>query len=190
MSSARWQEGHRSALLFLFLVLAAGGGAALLRLPVGIFPRTTFPRVVVSVDAGDRPAGRMVIEVTRPLENAIRSVQGVRSLRSNSSRGSCDISVNFDWGTDMIARTLMIEAAIARVLPSLPQGTAYEVRRMDPTVFPVLGLSMRSRARSLVELRDLALYDLRPRLSAIRGVAQIDVLGGRSEAADSPSVET
>jgi CzcA family heavy metal efflux pump len=176
-----WLDTHRRSILFLFVVLAAGGIVSLTSLPIGLFPRTTFPRVVVSVDAGDRPAGRMVIEVTRPLEDAIRAVQGVRDLRSNSSRGACDISVNFDWGTNMIERTLMVEAAIARILPSLPAGTEYEVKRMDPTVFPVLGLSMRSPGRSLIELRDRALYDLRPRLSTIRGVARIDVLGGRTE---------
>lgn len=177
----RWLDTHRRSTLFMFLVLAAGGVVSLTSLPIGLFPRITFPRVVVSVDAGDRPAGRMVVEVTRPLEDAIRAVQGVRDLRSNSTRGACDISVNFDWGVDMIARTLMAEAAIARILPSLPDGTSYEVRRMDPTVFPVIGLSMRSPQRSLIELRDHALYDLRPRLSTIRGVARIDVLGGRTQ---------
>ena len=181
MSLSRWLDEHRRSLLFAFVLLALGGIASLWSLPLGLFPRTTFPRVVVSVDAGDRPADRMVVEVTRPLEEEIRSVLGVRDVRSNSSRGSCDISVNFDWGTDMISRTLMVQAAIARVLPSLPSGTSYRVRRMDPTVFPVLGLSMRSKSRSLVELKDRARYDLGPRLSATRGVATIAVLGGRSQ---------
>ena len=52
---------------------------------------------------------------------------------------------------------------------------------MDPTVFPVIGLSLSSKSRSLVELRDRALYDLRPRLSTIHGVSRIVVLGGRTE---------
>jgi multidrug efflux pump subunit AcrB len=181
LSLADWTGAHRRSLLFGFLVLALGGIASLWSLPVGLFPRTTFPRVVVSVDAGDRPADRMVVEVTRPLEEEIRAVLGVRDVRSSSSRGSCDISVNFDWGTDMISRTLMVQSAIARVLPSLPPGTSYRVRRMDPTVFPVLGLGLRSKSLSLVELKDRALYDLGPRLSTTRGVATIAVLGGRTE---------
>jgi multidrug efflux pump subunit AcrB len=180
MTFAAWLEAHRRSVLFLFLVLAAGGIAAYFALPVGLFPRTTFPRVVVSLDAGDRPADRMVIEVTRPVEEALRGVQDVRDIRSSSTRGTCDISLNFAWGTDMITRTLMVQSAIARVLPSLPPGTSYEVRRMDPTVFPVIGLSLRSKHRSLVDLRDRALYDLRPRLSAIRGISQVGVLGGRT----------
>jgi multidrug efflux pump subunit AcrB len=151
------------------------------QLPVSLFPRTTFPRVVVSADAGDRPADRMVIEVTRLLEEAVRSVPGIRTLRSTTSRGSCEISANFRWGQDMIATTLEVQSAIARILPDLPPGIGFEVRRMDPTVFPVIGLSLTSSTRSLVELRDLGLYDLRPVLSAVDGVAKIDVLGGHEQ---------
>jgi len=65
---------------------------------VALFPQVEFPRVVISLDAGDRPAERMTTEVTMPVEEAVRSVPGLRSIRSTSSRGSADISVNFDWG--------------------------------------------------------------------------------------------
>jgi len=178
LSFAVWLQEHRRSVLLLVAALALGGLAALPGLPVSLFPDTPFPRVVVSLDAGDRPADRMVVEVTRPLEETVRSVPGVRNVRSNSSRGSADISVDFDWNTDMFVATLQVESAIARALPELPAGVRYEVRRMDPTVFPVLGLSVQSESRSLIELHDLALYSLAPALSTVRGVARIDVLGG------------
>ncbi|OYW04984.1 MAG: transporter, partial [Acidobacteria bacterium 37-71-11] len=181
MSLVAWLQEHRRSVLFLLFVLAVGGVASVSRLPVGLFPHVSFPRIVVNVDAGDRPADRMVIEVTRPLEGAVRSVPAVRSIRSNTSRGSCDISVNFAWGTDMIAATLQVESAIVQILPTLPAGVSYKVRRMDPTVFPVIGLSITSRTRSSVAIRDLALYDLQPLLSTVTGVARIAVLGGDTE---------
>ncbi len=181
MTPGPWLLRHRRSVLFLFAVLAAGGAAAVLGLPVSLFPRTIFPRIVVSADAGDRPADRMTIEVTRPLEQAIRAVPGIRDVRSTTSRGSCEISANFRWGQDMIATTLEVQSAISQIVPDLPPGLGFEVRRMDPTVFPVLGLSLTSPDRSLVELRDVALYDLRPVLSAVDGVAKIAVLGGREE---------
>ena len=178
MNFAGWIQKHRSSLLFLIAVLMIGGVAEIRNLPVALFPYISFPRVVVSLDAGDRPAERMAIEVTLPIEQAVRAVPGVRNLRSTTSRGSAEISINFDWGEDMVAALLQIESAINQVMPNLPQGTTANVRRMDPTVFPVLAYSLTSDARSLVELRDIALYQLRPLLSTIGGVAKIEVLGG------------
>lgn len=172
---------HRRTILFVIAILAAAGAVALLRLPVSLFPRTNFPRIVVSADAGDRPADRMVIEVTRPLEQAIRNVPGIISVRSLTTRGVCDISANFRWGLDMASVMLQVESAVGQVQSSLPPGVTFEVRRMDPTVFPVIGLSLTSASLSQVELRDIALYDLRPLLSTIAGVAKIGVLGGRAE---------
>jgi len=104
-----------------------------------------------------------------PVEEAVRSVPGLRSIRSTSSRGSADISVNFDWGQDMISAMLQVESAINQVLPSLPAGTTFDVRRMDPTVFPTIGYTLTSSRQSLVELRDIAYYQLRPLLSTVPG---------------------
>ena len=173
-----WIQAHRRSVLFLLALLVLGGVAAGLRLPVGLFPRVDFPRIVISLEAGDRPAERMTSEVTMPVEEAVRTVPGLRSLRSTSTRGSAEISVNFDWGGDMTAALLQVQAALSQVLPALPAGTSFEVRRMDPTVFPVIAYSLTSGRHSLVELRDLATYRLRPLLAAVPGVARVMVQGG------------
>jgi multidrug efflux pump subunit AcrB len=173
-----WLGHHQRSVLFLLAAAAVGGLFAMLKLPVGLFPTIDFPRIVVSIDSGDRPVERMVVEVTRPLEQALRGVPDVMGLRSTSSRGSAEVSINFGWGHDMVAAQLQVESAINRILPDLPAGTRQEVRRMDPTVFPVLGLTLTSKTRDLVSLRDFAYYRLRPALSAIAGIAQVEVLGG------------
>jgi len=178
MNFTRWMQDHRRSILFLLSVAVLGGFIATWTLPVSLFPYVDFPRVVVSLDAGDRAAERMMIEVTFPVEQVIRAVPGVRDLRSTTSRGSAEISVNFDWSQDMVAAMLQVQSAINQVLSSLPQGTTFNVRRMDPTVFPVLAYSLTSDTHSLVELRDIAFYQLRPLLSSIRGVAKVEVLGG------------
>jgi len=172
---------HRRSLFFLFTLLVVGGALSGFRLPVALFPTVAFPRVVVSLDAGDRPAERMAIEVTWPVEDAVHSVPGVRTVRSTSSRGSSEISVNFGWGEDMVAAMLQVESSINQILPTLPPGTRFHVRRMDPTVFPVLAYSLTSDSRSLVELHDLAQYQIRPLLSTVGGVARVAVLGGAQE---------
>ncbi len=112
MNFTDWLQAHRRSILFLLLALAVAGVIAAFRLPVSLFPTVDFPRVVVSLDAGDRPADLMALQVTTPVEEAVRSVPGVRDVRSTTSRGSADISINFDWGTDMASATLQINAAV------------------------------------------------------------------------------
>ena len=174
-------QGHRRSILFIVLMLALAGTILAFKVPVSLFPTVDFPRVVVSLDAGDRAAELMELQVTRPVEEALRAVPGVKSVRSTSSRGSAEIFADFDWGADMVSALLQAEAAVSRVLPQLPAGTVFEVKRMDPTVFPVLAYSLTSDRHSQVELHDLARYQLVPLLSSVNGVSRVLVQGGDRE---------
>jgi len=178
VSVTAWMQRHRRSLLFLALMLAIGGIASALLMPVALFPNVAFPRVQVSLDAGDRPADQMAVVVTTPVEEAIRHVRGVRDVRSTTSRGSAEVAVTFDWGADMAAALQEVNAAAGQVLPQLPAGTQLSTRRMDPSTFPVLAYSLRSHTQSPGALHDLAEYQLRPLLSGISGVAQVQVQGG------------
>jgi CzcA family heavy metal efflux pump len=180
MDIAHWAAAHRRSILALFLFFAVAGAITALRLPVSLFPRVNFPRIAINVDAGDRPADQMVIAVTRPIEQAVRPVPGVSSIRSTSTRGSAEISVNFAWGSDMGAALLQVESAINQILPDLPAGTAFTVRRMDPTVFPMAAYSLTSDTLSQIDLRDVGDLQLVPLLSAIKGVAKVTVMGGQT----------
>jgi CzcA family heavy metal efflux pump len=179
--SSGWVQAHRRSILFLMAILAAAGIAAAVNLPVSLFPTVDFPRAVVSLDAGDRPAQQMEMQVTRPVENAVRRVPGVVDVRSTTSRGVADVSINFNWGLDMASATLQVNAAIAQIMSQLPAGTTVLTRRMDPTVFPIIAYSLTSTTTSLTQLRDLAEYQLRPLLSSVAGVGQVQVLGGAVE---------
>ena len=176
-----WIQAHRRSILFLVAMLAVAGAVISFRLPVTLFPNVDFPRLVISLEAGDRAAELMELQVTRPVEEAVRAVPGVESVRSTSSRGSAEISVNSGWGTDMISTMLQVQAAVSRVLPSLPAGSSFKVQRMDPTVFPVLAYSLTSTTRSLVELHDIARYQLVPLLSSVTGASRVQVIGGDRE---------
>jgi len=178
MSGAIWMMQHRRSLLTLLFFIALMGAVRSLDMPVSLFPQVNFPRVVVSLSAGDQPSDQMEIQVTRLAEVAIRSVPDVVGLRSNTSRGSTDISVNFDWGTDMVAATLQVSAALSQVQSQFPASTSFTVRRMDTTVFPALAYSLTSENLSQIALRDLANFNIVPMLSSIQGVARIGVLGG------------
>ena len=173
-----WLLRHRRSVLFFLTLLVLAGVAAALKLPVALFPQVAFPRIEVAADAGNLPIAQTQLTLTQPLEQALRGVPGVEKIRSTTSRGATDISVQFAWGTAMNTALLQAESAINQVLPSLPAGTQFRARRMDPTVDPILGLALTSSSLSPVALRHYAYYDLRPRLLAISGVAQVDVQGG------------
>ncbi len=181
MNFGQWMQMHRRSLLFVVALLAAAGALTTFRLPISLFPNVSFPRAVVSLDAGDRPAEQMATLVTMPVEEALRRVPNVRDVESRTSRGSAEISLNFGWGTDMAQATLQAQSAIAEILPSLPPGTKMQVKRMDPTVFPVLAYSLTSSRQSLAQLRDLAQFQLRPLLSSVDGVARVEVTGGAQD---------
>jgi CzcA family heavy metal efflux pump len=174
------QRHARSIWLSVFLVTLAGLVAAT-RLPVTLFPHIDYPRVVVSIDAGERDAEQMAADITRPAEIALRAVPGVKQIRSTTSRGSAEVALSYDWGEDMVAATNATQGALATILPDLPAGTRFSVRRSDPTIFPVLGISLTSDKRDGVALAQIAQLKLRPVLSTVNGVAGVDVLGGANQ---------
>ncbi len=169
---------HARAIWLAVALLTAAGVIAATRLPVSLFPQIDYPRVVVSIDAGERDAAQMAAEVTRPIEIGLRAVPGVVRVRSTTSRGAAEVALNFNWGHDMVSATLATQAALATALPDLPPGTRFDVRRSDPTIFPVLGIALTSKSLDQEALRQLAEFKVRPALTAVDGVAGVDVLGG------------
>ena len=169
---------HARALWLAAILLTLGGVFAGLTMPVSLFPFISYPRVVVSIDAGERDATQMTAQITRPIEIALRAVPGVTRIRSTTSRGSAEVALNFAWGHDMVSATLATQSALATALPDLPAGTRFDVRRSDPTIFPVLGIALTSKSLDQEALRQLAELTVRPALTAVSGVAGVDVLGG------------
>ena len=147
--------------------------------PVSILPDITFPRLIVIAEAGDRPARMMEVGVTRPIEQTIATVPGVARIHSTTQRGASEIGIDFNWGTDIVATQQVVNAKINEVRSSLPQETQIGVERMNPTVFPILGLSLRSDTLSQDQLWSLANFTLKPRLTRVPGVARVEVQGGR-----------
>jgi CzcA family heavy metal efflux pump len=178
MNLAQWASQHRRSILFLLAVVAIGGAFSAFGLPVALFPEVNFPRIAITIDAGDQPAAQMVTQVTRPVEQAVKAVPGLLEVRSTTSRGTAELSLNFDWGVDMAVATLQVQAEISRVLPSLPPGATFDIRRMNTNVFPVAAYSLTSDKLDLVKVREIAQYELLPLVSSIKGVQRVEVLGG------------
>jgi multidrug efflux pump subunit AcrB len=178
MIFGQWIGHHSKSILIVALALSVAGAFAATSLPVGLFPQVAFPRVQVSLDSGDRPADQMAQLVTRPVEEALRQVAGVQDIRSGSSRGSAQVSIDFGWGRDMTAATLQVDTALSHVMPALPAGTTAVTRRMEPTVFPIIAYGLTSDKLSIPQLRDLVKLQVIPWLTTIPGLAKVDMVGG------------
>ncbi len=176
---SRFASTHIKPILFVTVVLCAIGAWLVPSFPVSILPDITFPRVVVIVEAGERPAKMVEIGITRPIEESVATVPGVQRVRSTTERGATEISIDFNWGMDMLSAQQQVSTRVNEVRSQLPADAQVTVERMNPTVFPIYGLSLKSSRLSQAELWSLANYKLRPRIARIPGVARVVVQGGR-----------
>ena len=176
---ASFAVGNRRALIFIFLFLSATGFYLVNKIPQGVFPDATFPRIAVMVDYGLTPIKEMEMEVVKPIEEAVMMVEGVQRVRSSISRGSAEVNIDFQWNADMFQAYQLVQAQVSGIQSELPAGVTLEVRRFTTSTYPVAGYSLYSDNEDLLQLRDLAIYTLRPQLAAIPGVYNVEVMGGK-----------
>src|SRR5579862_4627533 len=177
--SLHWTARHGKPIVFLILTLVAMGIYLALSVPVAVFPETDFPRIVVGVDNGVTPIDQMLVTVTRPIEEAVNSVQGLDHLWSVTSRGTVEIDLFFSWKVDMYRTLELVNAALARVQPTLPPGAKLTANRLTFAAFPIMGYSLTSDTVPQTRLWEMVTYDLKPRLNRMTGVSTIVVQGGQ-----------
>ena len=174
---------HARAAALVAAALVVAGGLAAVSLPSSIYPPLEFPRIVVIAKSGTLPSQSMTLTVTRPIEQAVMEVPGIRRVRSRSIRGAAEISAQFAPATDMLLALQQVQNRVAEVRGELPADTVLTVERLTPAVFPVLILSMTGNLPT-ADLNDLASYVVKPDLARVPGAGQIEVL-----ASDSREVE-
>ena len=164
--------------MFLAAALLVAGAYAMFQTPVAVFPETNFPRVVIGVDNGVMPVEQMQVTITKPIEDAVNSVPGLVTVRSNTSRGSAEVSLFFDWSVDMFRTLQLVDAALSRVQQSLPATAKLTTNRLTFATFPILGYSLTSETLSQTQLWELATYTLKPPLNRVTGVSTVTIQGG------------
>jgi CzcA family heavy metal efflux pump len=174
-----WTARHGKPIIFVILTLVAAGVYLATTIPVAVFPEVDFPRIVVAVDNGVAPIDQMQVTVTRKIEEAVNSVQGLESVRSITSRGTAEVDLFFSWSVNMFETLQRVNAALARVQPELPATAKITANRLTFAAFPILGYSLTSDTVPQTKLWELATYDLKPRLNRMLGVSTIVVQGGQ-----------
>ena len=170
----RFCREHSRAVFLLTGALFIAGLIALFQLPSNIYPELNFPRIVVLVHAGDLSPDAMLLTVTRPIEEQVSTVLGARRVRSRTIRGGAEISVFFADNMDMQQALQLVQARVNEARAGLPAATEIEVERLSPTVWPILSLVLNGNVPN-TDLRDYALYNLRPAFSQVPGVARVEV---------------
>ncbi len=177
--SRYWFALNSKSLIFLIAVIALVGAYLAFTIPVSVFPNTDFPRVVVGIENGVMPIDQMLVTITRPVEQAVNSVQGLQSVRSITSRGSAEVDLFFDWNVDMFQTLQRVDSALARIETELPPGTKIDTHRLTFASFPILGYSLTGDNVPQTQLWEMATYDIAPRLNRMDGVATVMVQGGQ-----------
>lgn len=177
MSVAGLVLRHRAAIYLAVALLTLGGLWALFTLPAGIYPEVTYPRIVVLARGGTFEAEEMTVAVTRPLEQAVSGLVGLRRIRARTVRGAAELSLDFRPTTDMQFALSQVQGRLAALRSSLPADVDLSAERLTPSVFPMLQYEL-TGADPLV-LRDLAEFTVRPRLAGLPDVGEVQVQGGR-----------
>jgi len=170
---------YKNPIAFVLLIILAAGAFSYQKMESSLFPELTFPKIKIIADNGLQPVNKMMITVTKPLENAIKHVPGLITVRSTTSRGSCEISAFMDWKGDIDLSKQQIESAINEIKNQLPSGTDITVEKMNPSILPVIGYVIEGKNLGNIELNQLANYNVKPFLSQVKGVAEVRVIGGK-----------
>lgn len=175
----RFATHHALSITFIAGILCLAGIFSARRTASSVFPETNFPRIVVMVGNGIMPADEMMATITRPIEESMKSIPGVTSVISSTTRGSAIINVIFKWGTDMQQADLYVLGQLSEIRSDLPPTASTDVSRVAFSLsYPIIGISLTSSNRDLMDLWDTATYTVKPLFLQIPGVADVEILGG------------
>jgi len=176
MNVVRFCRQNRRAVYLLTAFLIIAGLVSAFRLPSNIYPELSFPRIVILAHSGDLSPQNMLLTVTRPLEEAAKTVLGAQRVRSRTIRGAAEISVQFNSEMDMQYALQLMQARISDVRGELPADAEISIERVTPTAWPILMMVLSGNVPG-ADLRDYAYYDLRPLFSRVPGVSLVEVQG-------------
>ena len=163
------------------LIVSAIGAHVWKNLAVDVFPDVSIPRVTIQTEAGGLTAEEVEELVTIPIESEVSAIPGVSTVRSSSSGGLSFVWIDFDWNTDINRARFNVFERLERIKGSLPAQARAEITPVVSVTGEIMlvALTREKEAIGMMELREIAEYDLRTRLLSIPGIGEVTVIGGR-----------
>jgi len=164
---------NKLAIMLIIALLATVGYKVSTSIPQGVLPNIFFPRIEVSIDNGHAPISQMLYSVTKPSEEALKTVQDVDKIVSSTSVGTTDINIYFNWSIDPYLAYQLVQARMADIKNSISPNAKITIRQATPSMYPVSIYAIGSNTLSRAKLTEKLYYELKPVMLGIDGVYDI-----------------
>jgi len=166
---------NKLAIMLIITLLATVGYKVSTTIPQGVLPNIFFPRIEVSIDNGHAPISQMLYSVTKPSEEALKTVQDVEKIVSSTSVGTTEINLYFNWSIDPYLAYQLVQARMADIKNSISPNAKITIRQATPSIYPVSIYAIGSDSVSRAKLTEKLYYELKPVMLGIDGVYDIQI---------------
>lgn len=175
----KFSLNNKYLIILLSVALVVFGVRTALNMDIDVFPDLTAPTVVVMTDAHGMASEEVERLVTFPIETSVNGATGVRRVRSASSQGYSFVWVEFDWVTDIFKARQIVSEKLITVSSQMPLGVGQPVLAPQSSVMgEIFFIGLQADSTSLMDLRTIAEWNIKPLLLATGGVSQVTIIGG------------
>ena len=174
----KFSLNNKLLVMLAVILVVIGGTYSAKNIEVDVFPDLTMPTVVVLTDAHNMAPEEVERLVTFPIETAVNGATNVRRVRSSSSQGFSFVWVEFDWGMDIYKARQIISEKMGLLTGQLPDGVVPMLAPQSSVMGEIMFVGMQADSTSMMELRTLAEWIVKPAVLATGGVSNVTIIGG------------
>ena len=174
----KFSLNNRLLVLLAVVLVTIGGTYSAKNIEVDVFPDLTMPTVVILTDASNMAPEEVERLVTFPIETAVNGATSVRRVRTSSSQGFSFVWVEFDWGMDIYRARQIISEKMGLLAGQLPDGIVPVLAPQSSVMGEIMFIGMTADSTSMMNLRTLAEWVVKPAILATGGVSNVTIIGG------------
>ena len=174
----KFSLNNKLLVLLAVVLVTIGGTYSAKNIEVDVFPDLTMPTVVILTDASNMAPEEVERLVTFPIETAVNGATSVRRVRTSSSQGFSFVWVEFDWGMDIYRARQIISEKMGLLAGQLPDGIVPVLAPQSSVMGEIMFIGMTADSTSMMNLRTLAEWVVKPAILATGGVSNVTIIGG------------